>query len=190
MSDSGSSAVGTFVVMGVAYLFAEALATMLVISFIGAVVAIAVLGVVIVVAIGSFIGSLGMAIEERNIPWVLDHFLAPLAGALVATIFFGPILHWSTDLLASINEMEHSSLIGIFVGLALGILGLVIIFGAPCIAVLALYSDYAVVRLLSYAGFIVTGAYWGMMAIMLFRYHGLPPIGLVVPECNCIPTPS
>jgi hypothetical protein len=121
--------------------------------------------------------SFSDAVKQRNALWVLDHFLAPLAASVFVLVYFEQILSFAGDILRFDASMAHSvDFIGPLGSLALGIGGIIVILGAPVLALAAMASDFWPIRLGSYLGFLVTGSYYGVILLATLTHHALPSV--------------
>lgn len=192
MSEGGGVAVGTFVTMGVAYIFAEGVALAAAIAAIGFVLAVVIMGGLAVLGLVTYGKSFRRAVARRDAGWALDHFLAPLIATVATLLLFGLYLKAAASIVHFDNNLIHrhggSRLPGDFLALGMGLIGVTIILAAPYFAIAKMSAPGRPERMLSYLGFVVTGAYWGVGMLLAVKYPHLHP-GQLVPECNCAPDP-
>lgn len=109
--------------------------------------------------------------------WVLDILLAPLTTIAALLSWHGTFLRWSVDAALYVNHLYHTgNLLIILWGIIYSIIAIIILFGAPIVAVVSLASPYPFFRLVSYPAFLVTGIYWGSLAYTYAQNGHLPKI--------------
>ena len=188
---SAQGAVGTFVVVGTAYLFAEAVATALVVGYIGAAVAYAMFGLLAIVALCTLVFTLSMAISRGDKKWIFDIFAAPLSASLIAFVTYPidvKILNGFVELMNflpsySPNVDDGTTLKGFFIDftviiicvsltIAIGLTAVAVCLSAPFAAIFFMASDERFVRYASYGCYLFTAFYWQTAVLAVHNGEG------------------
>jgi hypothetical protein len=173
---STKSAAATVAVMGVTYLFCEALASALALAVVGALVGIAIVGGAVILGLVTYCAAIGEAAGSRDTGWLVDLLLAPVLASVLVLFLFHPIYHLELHLVNSDNSYLKSvngnppPISHAIVALLGGLAAFFIVIIAPVLAVWGMRTGEQVPRKAAYLGFLVTAVYWETVAIVLIKH--------------------
>lgn len=188
---SAQSAVGTFVVVGTAYLIAEAMAEVVLVGIIGASVGYLVIGLLAIVAAVTFVTALVRAVSDGDKAWMFDIFAAPLSASIIAFLTYPIDIKILNGFISFLNDLPSYSpnvddgltlrgflidfvaiivCLMLFVAIALIVGGAVL--AAPFAAIFYMNSDERYVRIAGYGCYLFTAFYWQTAVLAVHRGQG------------------